>query len=41
MGRSSKQMKMQAFALGGALAAAVLASAPAKAGFVQEIVNPL
>ena len=33
MGRSSKQMKMQAFALGGALAAAVLASAPAKAGF--------
>ena len=32
MGRSSKQMKVQAIALGGALAAAISASAPAQAG---------
>ncbi len=32
MGRSSKQMKVQAIALGGAMTAAILASAPAQAG---------
>ena len=33
MGRSSKQMKVRAIALGGALAAATLTGAPAQAGF--------